>query len=61
MYDTLTDFMKTFSADHPVLWALLVMAVVACTSLLLFVFWEVVLRVVFLRGSVKKNSKHPVG
>ena len=61
MYDSLTDFMKTFSADHRALWALLVMAVVACTSLLLFAFWEVVLRLLFLKGSVKKNSKRPVG
>ena len=61
MYDTLADFMRTFSADYPALWALLVMAVVACTSLLLFAFWEVVLRLLFLRGSVKKNRKHPVG
>jgi hypothetical protein len=38
MYDTLTDFMKTFSTDYPALWALLVMAVVACTSLLLYAF-----------------------
>ena len=44
MYDTLTDFLKSFSVDHPALWALLVMAVVACTSLGLFVFWEVILR-----------------
>ena len=61
MFDTLTDFMKTFSADYPALWALLVMAVVACTSLLLFAFWEVVLRLLFIRGSVKNNGKRPVG
>ena len=61
MYDTLTDFMRTFSADSPALWALLVMAVVAVTSLFLFAFWEVVLRLLFLRGSVKKNGKHPAG
>ncbi len=61
MYDTLTDFMKTFSADYPALWALLVMAVVASTSLLLFAFWEVLLRLVVSRISFKKNGKHPAG
>jgi hypothetical protein len=57
MYDTLTDFLKTFSADHSVLWALLVVAVVACTSLVLFVFWESVLRLLFSGGPVKKTTR----
>ncbi len=61
MYDALTDFMKTFSADYPVLWALLVMAVVACASLLLFAFWEAVLRLLFLMSPVKKKGKRPIG
>ena len=57
MYDTLTEFIKTLSAHHQVLWALLVMAVVAGTSLLLFSLWEVVLA----HLSVKKNDRHPTG
>ena len=36
--------MINFSSDHSVLWALLVMAVVASTGLVLFAFWELVLR-----------------
>ena len=61
MYDALTDFMTTFSADYPALWALLVMAVVACTNLLLYAFWEVVLRLLFLKDSVKNTGKHSLG
>ena len=56
MYDTLTEFLKTFSADHSVLWALLVVAVVAATSLVLFLFWETVLRLLFSGGPVKKTT-----
>ncbi len=43
VYDSLTEFMKNFSVDHSVLWALLVMAVVATAGLALFAFWELVL------------------
>jgi|TARA_B100002003_G_C13767182_1_gene380809 hypothetical protein len=56
MYDTLTDFLKTFSADHSILWALLVVAVISCTSLLLFAFWELVLRLLFSGGSAKNTA-----
>jgi hypothetical protein len=58
MYDTLTDFLKTFSADHSVLWALLVVAVVSTTSLVLFVFWELVLRLLSSRGPLNKTTGH---
>jgi len=54
MYDSLTDFMKSFSADHSVLWALLVMAVVAFTGLALFAFWELVLRYPLNKEFLKK-------
>ncbi len=54
MYDTLTDFMKSFSADNSVLWALLVMGVVAATGLLLYAFWEVVLKLVVTGRFSKK-------
>jgi hypothetical protein len=56
MYDTLTDFLRTFSADHSFLWALLVVAVVASTSLLLFAFWETVLRLLSSGGPVSKTA-----
>lgn len=44
MYESLTQFLQTFSAESPFLWALLVMAVVALAGLFLYGFWEVVLR-----------------
>ena len=44
MYESLTHFLKTFSAESPLLWALLVMAIVAVAGLALYGFWEVVLR-----------------
>ena len=44
MYETLTQFLKTFSAESPFLWALLVMATIAMAGLALYGFWEVVLR-----------------
>ena len=44
MYDVLTEFLSTFNTAYPLPWALLVVAVVACTSLVLYFFWEGVLR-----------------
>lgn len=44
MYESLTHFLKAFSAESPLLWALLVMAVIAVAGLALYCFWEVVLR-----------------
>jgi hypothetical protein len=44
MYDSLTSFLRNFSVDFPVLWALLVMAIVAGAGLTLYVFWELTLR-----------------
>ena len=57
MYHSLTEFMKSFSADHSVLWALLVMAVVASTGLLLFTFWELVLSYPLNKKFLKKISR----
>ena len=48
MYESLTHFLKTFSADSPLLWALLVMVVIAAAGLVLYGFWEMVLRAVGL-------------
>ncbi|MDP6548731.1 MAG: hypothetical protein QF659_01480 [Dehalococcoidia bacterium] len=56
MYDAFTDFLITFSAGHSILWALLVVGVVASTSVILFVFWELVLRLLFSGGPVKKTA-----
>jgi hypothetical protein len=44
MYDSLVSFLTNFSTDFPILWALLVMAVVAGTGFVLYVFWELVIR-----------------
>ena len=46
MYDSLTTFVRNLSADSPLLWALLVIGVVAVAALALYAFWEVVLRLV---------------
>ena len=57
MYDSLTDFMQNLSADSPVLWALLVMAVVALIGLALFAFWELVFRYPLNKEFLKKISR----
>jgi hypothetical protein len=44
MYHAVSDFLRTVSAEHRVLWVLLTLGVVAGTSLALFGFWELVLR-----------------
>ena len=50
----MNEFIITFSSDHSVLWALLVMAFVASTGLSLFVFWELVLRYPLNKKFLKK-------
>ncbi|HEU0020769.1 MAG TPA: hypothetical protein VFR55_03735 [Dehalococcoidia bacterium] len=53
MYDALTRFLGTFSADNPILWTVLVIVVIGGTGLGLYAFWEVVLKAVsavFSRG-----------
>jgi hypothetical protein len=44
MYDSLASFLRNFSVQFPILWALLVVAVIAGTGLALYVFWELALR-----------------
>ena len=44
MYQTLADFLAALSVDSPLWWALLVMAVIALTGLLLHLFWQLLLR-----------------
>ncbi|PKB67036.1 MAG: hypothetical protein BZY81_05690 [SAR202 cluster bacterium Io17-Chloro-G4] len=57
MYDSLTEFMKSLSADNSVLWALLVLAVVALVGLFLFAFWELVLRCLLRSKILRKFSR----
>ncbi len=60
MYDSLTEFMRTFSTGHPLLWAFLVLGVVAATGLLLYAFWEVVLRLVVTGPFFRKNRRRSI-
>ena len=55
MYESLTEFLKTFSTSHSVLWALLIMGVMATTSLALYAFWEVALKTLFSGVSRARN------
>ena len=57
MYDSLAEFMKNFSADHSVLWALLIVAVVASTGMALFAFWELVLNYPQNKRFLRKISR----
>ncbi len=44
MYESLAEFLQDTSSQAPLLWAILVMAVVAGTALVLYNFWQLVLR-----------------
>ena len=60
MYDALTSFLQEFSSRSPLLWALLVMAVVGGTALGLYTLWELVLRwvvSVWGRGRARANGR----
>ena len=61
MYDGLNDFLRTFSVGYPIFWALLVMAVVASTSLTLYLFWELLFRLLFAGSSLKNVHKKDQG
>ena len=39
MYSAIEEFLRTFNVNYPLVWALLVMAVVAVTSLTFYLFW----------------------
>ncbi len=56
MYDALADYLTSFSRSYPVPWALLVMVGIAATSLVLYAFWEVVLRTLF--AAIRKGGHH---
>ena len=49
MFESLTEFLRATSAGNPLVWSLLIMAMVAITSLVLYGFWEVVLRLTIYR------------
>ena len=57
MYESLTEFLRTASAGNPLVWALLIMAMVSITSLVLYGFWEVVLRLTLYRIFSGKNAE----
>ena len=59
MYGSLTEFMRNLSTDHSVWWALLVVAAVACASLILFCTWEAVLRAPFRQKTAKRDDGTP--
>lgn len=62
MYDALTNFLRTFSADYPILWALLVIVIMGGSGLGLYGFWEVVLKAVsavFSRHGNTRQDFHP--
>ncbi len=61
MYESLTEFLKNTSAGNPVVWALLIMAMVSITSLFLYGFWEVVLRLTLYRLSSGNSSGEDPG
>lgn len=57
MYNSLTEFLTAFSAEFPLLWAMLVLVVIAGTALFLYGFWELVLRwATGLFGSRRKGT-----
>ena len=56
MYDSLIEFLRSTAAGNPWVWALLVMAAVAATGLLLYLFWEGLFRLV-LPSSPAKDSQ----
>jgi hypothetical protein len=61
MYHPITDFLRTVSAEHRVLWALLTLGVVAGTSLALFGFWELVLRFLLRLVPPKRKRRDRTG
>jgi len=46
MYDALASFLTTFSIEYPILWALLIIGVVAVAAIGLHIFWTIVSRTV---------------
>ena len=54
----MNDFLTTFSSNHTLLWALLIVGVIAASAIGLHLFWTAVFRsVAALRGGPAKNPK----
>ena len=54
----MNDFLANFSSDHTLLWALLIIGVVAAAAIGLHLFWTAVFRsVAALRGGSAKDSE----
>ncbi len=56
LYTGFNDFLRTFSAESPWLWALLIMAVMSVSSLVLYAFWEVVIKILLAIGQARHNK-----
>ena len=61
MYESLTEFLRNTSAGNPLVWALLIVAMVSITSLVLYGFWEVVLRLTLYRHSSQNGPGENTG
>jgi len=57
MYQTLSTFLQEFSVQFPLLWALLVTVIIAGGSLVLYAFWELVLRGLFFLFSRRSSRR----
>lgn len=61
MYQTLSEFLRTFSVDSPILWAFLVVGAIVGTSLALYTYWEVFIKglsVIFSKSSDLEGDIH---
>ena len=55
---TMNDFLTNFSSDHTLLWALLIIGVIAASAIGLHLFWTAVFRsLAALRGGQAKNTE----
>jgi len=57
MYETLTEFLRNLSSGPPLIWAFSVVLVIAGTGLLLYFFWEAVLKGI---GTLARSHR-PIG
>ncbi len=55
MYETLTELLTNLSSGSPLIWAFLVLLVIAGTGLLLHFFWEAVLKGI---GALAQSHRH---
>ena len=54
----MNDFLTNFSSDHTLLWALLIIGVIAASAIGLHLFWTAVFRsLAALRGRQAKNTE----